>query len=331
MLTFYGHFSGFGSYPIVCRALTAHLDAVGIEHRIVDIRAPKHTWRPAEHGPALLFGFPSWWHELPEQHLARVGYHVCDVTPVPPDWVGALGYADVLLTASRWCAEVYKDSGARIQPVVVPHGVPANMPLSARRGPVVADFLHFCSSSRPDRKGTVELLEAFDRLGRGTLRVVTDSPEVLGRVKQHRRENDIFVETLWMATQAAQVARFDEARFVVQPSRAEGYGMIVQDALAAGRPVVATTCTGHAMSLVDEGGSVVAGVVEVPTGELDRCSGGFAPRLEVDDLVKALSFAMDHADELERDAQQAASAYRDKHSWSQALSSLSAVLDPVLF
>lgn len=330
-LTFYGHFSGRGSYPIVCHALARHLELEGVEHDCIDLR----QWgarAPLSRGPALLFGFPSWWSDIGQiaQHSGRVGYHVCDVLPAPSAWADAINEVDLCLTASEWCRAVLLASGVSTPIHVVRHGVPAAMRLAPP--PPEEDrqtLVHFCSSPHPDRKGTYELIAAFEQLKRGKLRIYTASAAVIGRAGASSRSADIeIVSEEHVDSQLEQVARFTRAACVVQPSRAEGFGMIAVEALASGVPVVATTCTGHSETLTAY--PPTPGLVPVSCGGLMQCSGGVAPAVEIDELAMALQIALDNLEPLRAEAVANRQALIAANGWDAVLASLLYVLGPVL-
>ena len=116
---------------------------------------------------------------------------------------------------------------------------------------------------------------------------------------------------------------------VVQPSRAEGFGLVPLEALASGVPVVATSCTGHA-EYVDAVRSATRddlprysavsppGVVAVPTGELgpiDDGPGALAPSVDADAIAEALRLAYSDKDRLRREAAENARAIYLNWSW----------------
>lgn len=332
MLTFYGHFSGLGSYPIVCTQLAAFLTAQGIEHRCVDLRRCLVIPRSHDRGPALLFGFPSWIVPIRNatQHEGWVGYHVCDVTPAPPDWAPAINTLDVCITASQWCASVLASSGVTLPVTVVRHGVPATMPRARR--PLGSDhgvFLHFCPERSAERKGSLALIEAFERLDSHRLRIYSRAPEIVARVAASPRRDAIEVRDEDPVTdQAGQVRRFGEVDYVVQPSRAEGFGLVVGDALAAGVPVVATVCTGHAETLSTS--PRTPGLVPVDHGALAPCSGGAAPEVTADAIHAALVTAIRQRAGMQAAASEHRRPFVETHAWERVLAPFLFALEPVL-
>jgi glycosyltransferase involved in cell wall biosynthesis len=160
-LTFYGHYSGASSFPVVCRAVTRWLVENGRAPWICDLRAPSYQQSAdlepdlkgvsrvsdstqanivermnalkqgypvlrddvATGGTGLLFAFPEWGWACPTHHTF-VGYYVCNEDRVPDHWPQAINdVATHVLTPSRWCAQVLKHAGVARKIAVVRHGI----------------------------------------------------------------------------------------------------------------------------------------------------------------------------------------------------------------
>jgi glycosyltransferase involved in cell wall biosynthesis len=356
MITFYGHFSGWQSYPTVCRAIAKYLDSVGVELRLCDLR-PEGSYddvpgiprvpsdvrqaiqkrarrqqlyegkkRP---GTALVFAFPEWLTVVP-RHEKTVGYHVCDLNKLPPHWVPCMNtFADLVLTPSRWCAGVFKSCGVEVPIEVVRHGVdPAFGEAEVRELEDKEPFVvtHFCSALEPARKGTPELLTAWRNLinsgelekDKHLLRVVSAfSVEHEGRI------NNIPQTELTPAQEGppdVQATRYLDTHFVAQPSRAEGFGCIPLEALATGTPVLATSCTGHAEYM----GSRLGGEAVVPHGGLAPCgqSEGMAPTVDVATLREVLLYGIGAYGRLRGEALARRPELRESWSWRRVLENL---------
>src|SRR5438128_2970322 len=91
-----------------------------------------------------------------------------------------------------------------------------------------------CLGALTERKNVVRLADAFGRLGTGRLTFVGDGPLM------SRLEGRPGVELLPPAAHTEIPARIAAARVVCQPSLVEPFGQAVLEAMACGRPVVAT-------------------------------------------------------------------------------------------
>ncbi|HEX6762571.1 MAG TPA: glycosyltransferase family 4 protein [Gaiellaceae bacterium] len=135
--------------------------------------------------------------------------------------------ARIVLAASGYLADAASELGAREVQVVSP-----GVELPARVGEPAQPPHVLFAGRLSEEKGILEFLEATDRLprviaGDGPLR--RRVPEAVGFVPPHELG-----------------AYYERASVVCVPSRREGYGMTAREAMAYGRPVVATRVGGLA-------------------------------------------------------------------------------------
>ncbi len=327
MITFYGHLSGHSSYPTVCQAITEYLTVQKFDLRTVDLRSivKPQPCRDKGVGVKLLFGFPEW-HTVTPKHEVNIGYHVCDVDMVPDQWVSVMNREDLVLTPSVWCKQVFERCGVKTPITVVPHGVHRvfkPVPLE----PPFFSFLHFCSSKDPSRKGTLELIEAYEQVTEAMpdafLQIVTASPIVLERIARSAARWRIEEVPEAFVMPVDQAARYQRAAVVAVPSRAEGFGMIGLEALACGVPVIGTRVTGH-----KEWFGRYKGTVEVKTHHMDFCGGpGRAPVIDVHDLSQALLYSYKGWDILRKEAKNAACQVQREFAWPTVLRLLAEILE----
>jgi glycosyltransferase involved in cell wall biosynthesis len=148
--------------------------------------------------------------------------------------------ARVVLAASSYLAAEARALGAR-EVAVVP--TPVRVPEEVGEPDEPPHVLY--AGRLSEEKGILELLEATDGLPRV---IVGDGPLRPG-----------VPDALGFVPPAALPAYYERAAVVCVPSRREGYGMTAREALAHGRPVVATRVGG----LADLG----AGALLVPPGD----------------------------------------------------------------
>jgi glycosyltransferase involved in cell wall biosynthesis len=282
-LTFYGHFSGYSSYPVVCQNLLRWLEMQApFAVQAIDLRTAKLPYR--QNGPSLLFGFPTHVKEITPNFERFVGYHVCDVDKIPELWVEIMNQEAHVLTPSAWCKQVFEQRGVSTPISIVPHGInPSAFCLPPRKYPRqrVFTFRHFTSSSG-ERKGTVELIRAFKRAFRETDPVIL----VIHGGGITDEDYRIYVSNEGPLPSTRQAERYWTTDVLVQPSRAEGFGMQPLEALACGTPVISTRCTGHEQWWDGE----IPGLVKVFTDGFQPCKpgDGMAPTIDEDHLVYVL-------------------------------------------
>ena len=141
--------------------------------------------------------------------------------------------ARVVVCASTALAEAARDLGAR-DVRVIPSGVAMPESVGEPEEPPHALYVGRLS----EEKGVRELAEAADGL---PLVVVGDGPL-----------RSLFPQAVGFVAPAELGPYYERASAVVVPSRREGYGMVAREAMAYGRPVVATA-VGGLVDAVEDG------------------------------------------------------------------------------
>src|SRR3954466_15491752 len=113
------------------------------------------------------------------------------------------------------------------------------------------DVSFLCLGALSERKNVVRLADAFGRLGRGTLTFVGDGP------LRNRLEGRERVDLAGSVPHDEIPARIARARVVCQPSLIEPLGQALLEAMACGRPVVATRIGGPPEFVTPEAGILV--------------------------------------------------------------------------
>jgi glycosyltransferase involved in cell wall biosynthesis len=105
------------------------------------------------------------------------------------------------------------------------------------------------------RKGVDLLIEAFNRIAddRSTLTIVGDGPEAAALMAA--QSTSAASRTTWTGKRSNDEAlrQYADADVFVLPSRYEPWGLVVNEAMAAGLPVIADRRCGAAIDLIDEG------------------------------------------------------------------------------
>jgi glycosyltransferase involved in cell wall biosynthesis len=185
-----------------------------------------------------------------------------------------------VLTGSEWTKrdliERYGVAADKI--VVTPYGVD---PLFGPEGPVAdgAPYALFVGGLEP-RKNPLAALEAVALAG-ADLRLVVAGPDRGGRLELRRAITRLGlerrVEIRGHVAREELAALYRGASCLIFPSRYEGFGLPVLEAMASGTPVVATTASsvpevaGDAAILVDPGDPVaLAGGIERAIADRER-------------------------------------------------------------
>lgn len=135
----------------------------------------------------------------------------------------------------------------------------------------------FAASRLFPGKGIEHLVRAFAQVRHPTARLV-----IAGSGPNEQAVRRLVAE-LGLATRVGLLGylpdvrpSLDRASFFVMPSEHEGYGAVIVEALAAGRPVLATACSPAVSELLDD---PAAGLV-VPVGDVQALARGIDEMLE---------------------------------------------------
>jgi glycosyltransferase involved in cell wall biosynthesis len=123
---------------------------------------------------------------------------------------------------------------------------------AARRPPSSADIVFLMCGQMIERKGIDLLLEAFSQLDRGRLLLVgreADLPRLLASLPANVRKR---VEYAGFQPPEALPRLFAQADVFVLPSRYDGWGVVVNQALGAGLPIICSDAVGAGHDLVED-------------------------------------------------------------------------------
>lgn len=262
-----------GSFGVLAEGYLRAFRDLGVEHVAFDYRvAPDEDGFPfggSTYDIGLYVGEPTHLHLMQMHARHKVRYVV--IAPngygIPSVIVKSCKQFDVTpLAPSTWASEVLsKQFGHPVE--VAHHGVhvepaswdgedePAELMIWAKqveKGVVPLRLLHVTSTAS-DRKGTLTLLRAMDEEGlcdMVELRIKCD-PMVAPRLQDivsdmpERCRRRIFIDAENYPNDGRYHAFLRGWDAVIQPSRAEGFGMVPLEAASVGMPSVLTCNTGH--------------------------------------------------------------------------------------
>lgn len=207
---------------------------------------------------------PDSWHLLTDQQRGaiaeagrRIGYWVWEMGHIPPAWRRNFGVVDRIWAPSRYCADLFAAQGEA--PVdVVPHVVPLPEPQPLDRAAALARLglpadrrvilYIFDGSSYLVRKNPAALVRAFSASGlaaRGWSLILktkhlNDRPEEGAAFQALTDATDgvVLIDRAMAADELAELTAL--ADLYASPHCSEGFGLTIAEAMAAGKPVVAT-------------------------------------------------------------------------------------------
>jgi glycosyltransferase involved in cell wall biosynthesis len=193
-----------------------------------------------------------------ERARVRVGLWVWEMGHVPDVWYPDFDAVDAIWTPSRYCADVFA-AQTRAPISVVPHVVPLPPPSEACDRAAVLTGLGlapdarivlyaFDGASYIVRKNPDALVRAFAAAGlaaRGW-RLVLKTKNLMDQPREGAALAKLVRDTAGVVlferqlSQEAHAALFETADIYASPHRSEGFGLTVAEAMALGKPVVAT-------------------------------------------------------------------------------------------
>jgi hypothetical protein len=311
MIKLYGLANGYGSRAQVTRGFKQAIERLGLLEEFMALDQDDGEFdRRGDAAPiSIMTGPLEASLQISPAHKRRFAMVAPNATKIPNQLMAYLGeyYTDIIVP-SEWCLQAVKGIGLPVH--VVPHGVfSSDVELAKRDRSYLQrlfwrkefNLVHF-STSHGSRKGTVELAEGFQIFRskypdwRMHLTMVLDrNAEMRFHALYEGSLDDISIISrlddtyrgsgMRPSTFADGLRRYHA---VIQPSRAEAFGLIPLEALAAGVPVIATNCSGHSayMQCV-----VPSGVTVIPCGcnaPIDDCDGAEAPVVMPKDICRAI-------------------------------------------
>jgi glycosyltransferase involved in cell wall biosynthesis len=363
---FVGPVSGYTSYPVVSKGILKALVDAGIYPVVADTTwdgSPDHTEPYFEQVPELIdfleagqvfelvnkgilpnetirhcvsINPSNQLMKIKENKVAMTGMFVGDVDRIPESWKELMEQQDLVLTPSTWGRQVIQDAGVGRPIMVLNHGISEVFRLPEQNVERGENFVFFHPSSAafyPERKGTPQVLKAFERLVLEekdvSLKLIfgmKSKPvrELLKNLSDEVKKR-LIVQFLAGARSQDAIRRvYVTSHAGVFPSRAEGFGLCPIESRACGVPVVQTFCTGHRDHLDPDDDPKRWGIVEVKHGEMIPAWGKFgrAPEVLVEDVYQAMLDCMNQYSTLQKAAVEMADAVQAQWSWQETTAPL---------
>lgn len=207
-----------------------------------------------------------------------------------------LRLADVVVVPCAWALDSLRFSKTdKVKAVIkVRYGTPADE-IVARSAPPDGQFTILFAGHIGLRKGAPHLIEAWEKLQLKNARLWLAGS--LNLPKDYLRDHAASFEYLGAMPRVELLQCMQQADLFVFPSLAEGFGLVIGEAMASGVPVLTTTNTGGPELIED--------------GQQGWCVAAH----QVEPLVERIEWAYQHREELARMGQQ---ARRRAEQWTWA-------------
>lgn len=339
MIQIYGQFHDYASFSNVSRGLAYAMRVKHVQGLVYAIGTlnPEYKDHYLPVGmnnmatAGIYVGYPESAPAWLKGHSHKIVMTVCETDRIPQTWVDSCNEVDLVTVPSQWCYDAFKRSGVKKPIEIVPHGVWFDNLRKARAPAADAPltFMHISGSlSFASRKGTNALLLAFRKFltTHPESRLVLRMPETPGVVRVVRQElgftpEQVVIDGAPSIGPARMNRYFDDVHAVVQPSRAEGFGLVPLEARCAGVPVIATYCTGHEQHFALKTDIQVLHDRSEPL-ETQSNPLGSAPTVKVAEVLDALQRFAENKDGHRLAAQEWADKHAAEWLWEKQLSSL---------
>ena len=205
--------------------------------------------------------------------------------------------ADGVICASSFTRHSLASAGSKAPAHVVGYGVDLELFSARTVAPAAKPLTVGFVGALSQRKGARYLLAALAALPKGAARLIIYTRAAVDR-DLIRGFEDVDVEIRGGLSDAALAADMKRCDLVALPSIAEGFGLVILEAMACGVPVLCTTSTGGADFITH------------------RRNGLLIEPGSVESIQQELEWALTHRDELFQ-VGQAARVEAEKHTWAE--------------
>jgi glycosyltransferase involved in cell wall biosynthesis len=255
--------------------------------------------------------YPSYFRAFPVlRQRYTVAYAVWEASVLAPDMFRWLGLVDEIWTASSHCAGILSPAGSPV--TIVPHIVAPPRPdgeaeqrLKVRLGlPDPPPFVFYSIGKFEGGKNIAASLRAYVASGLADrsvyiVRTPTPLPEGLANIPGVINPKDVFTDDDIAALHGI-------GQCYVSPHCAEGWGLCLSDAMAAGNLVVATGYSGNMEFMTDANALLVGYAIDAIRSPQSRIRLGFPATstaakwayVDEDELAVKLAQAMEQWDDL---------------------------------
>ncbi len=261
-----------------------------------------------------------------QRHWARQTvvwlYH--ELNRVPPNLVEEINSNDHVYATSSFVRQVFLAHGVRVPVSVLAHGIyPQDYPFVARRRE--GEFVFLCVAEATSRKNLPMLVDCFEKAFAGRkdvrliLKVGIHSADTLQ--EQIGRSDRVTLDTRLLPAERDLAELYGRAHAFVLPTRGEGFGMPVLEALATGLPVIVTGYSGPLDFCTAENSYLlgIRGLVDSDPGCFPHLPGQWADP-DPDHLIHLMRHVYENYDEALHKGAVASRMVHTAWTWEQQLS-----------
>ena len=319
-----------------CLELEKHFDVKVHDYSGQNCRFPKMIHLLGEHDPVadvgIYFGYPSYIKtsgNLLAKHKVKIAVFTSETTLSDLE-VGQtkLMDLDLLCVPSNYVRCLFNNVVHRNRIMVVNHGVNEKFfeCKSAKRNDFT--YLYVFQNSQTggtvERKGFIELLQAFKLLREShkltdVKMLIKTTSNIEADIEKLKDANENVEFNIRYLPIEELANLYSSCHAYVNSSRAEGFGITVLEAMAAGIPVVSPIHTGLTEMLSEMNCVSIKYDVRHTTHFRYATNNGEIVKIDPVEIAKSMKYTYDHYQELSKYSEQLRDLVIQKYSWENVL------------
>lgn len=249
-------------------------------------------------------------------------YTVWETSFLPTKFQNNLSSATEIWVPTTWGRHIFIESGLNETPInVVPEGVNSQVfcPLPTRREKSTFDFLFV--GKWEERKGIIDLIDAFceEFSAHENARLILhfgfryffnrDVEDLVKHQIARNRSEDLRIQVSTTCTESELISLMQTSDIVVLPTKAEGWGLPLLEAMACGTPCIATNYGGQTAFMNDANSYLIPVETMIPAIDRHFFPGGFEwgqwAQPDISELKKLLRYTYNNPGDVKSKGKQA--------------------------
>lgn len=266
----------------------------------------------------------------------KIGYTMLEVNGLPQEWVRQANLMDEVWVPSRFNKETFQLSGVRVPIHVIPLGVDPNyFNPEIRENRFTEKYTFLSIFEWGERKNPTEIIKTFSKVFSrrddavlvckiNNMDPAIDVPSEIRKLGLSVNLSNVMIIYNQQLPTHLMGSLYRSVDSFVLPSRGEGWGMPILEAMASGLPTIATNWSGQTEFLNDQTGYPIRVCKLVPAVAKCPYYEGFRwAEPDFDHMAYLMRYVYEHRDEARAKGLAASRGLLQDWSWSKAAEKIS--------